>query len=148
MEIKNEMRLMFLSKSSNESFARVTAAAFVAQLDPNVSDLVDIKTAVSEAVSNSIIHGYEEKFGVITMEMRISETNLIEVTIEDQGKGIADIRKAREPMFSTKKDEDRAGMGFTVMETFMDSVEVISEPNSGTKVIMKKQLISNLHIKN
>jgi stage II sporulation protein AB (anti-sigma F factor) len=145
MEIKNEMRLMFLSKSSNEGFARVTAAAFIAQLDPNVSELVDIKTAVSEAVSNSIIHGYEEKFGIITLEMRISECNLVEVTVEDQGRGILDIKKAREPMFTTKKDEDRAGMGFTVMETFMDSVEVISEPNSGTKVIMKKQLSTNIH---
>jgi stage II sporulation protein AB (anti-sigma F factor) len=145
MEIKNEMRLMFLSKSSNESFARVTAAAFIAQLDPIVSELVDIKTAVSEAVSNSIIHGYEEKFGIITLEMRISENNLVEVFVEDQGKGILDIKKAREPMFTTKKNEDRAGMGFTVMETFMDSVEVISEPNSGTKVIMKKQLTANIH---
>jgi len=143
IEILNEMRLMFLAKSSNESFARVSAASFVSQLDPTVSEVADIKTAVSEAVSNAIIHGYEGSFGIVTLEMRIFCDNTIELTISDSGKGILDIDKAREPMYSTKKDEDRAGMGFTVMETFMDNVEVISEVNVGTKIVMKKKLTQN-----
>ena len=140
MEIVNEMRLMFMAKSANESFARVSAASFVSQLDPNVSEVADIKTAVSEAVSNAIIHGYEGSFGIVTLEMRIFRDNTVEMTISDSGKGIADIEKAREPMYTTKKDEDRAGMGFTVMETFMDNVDVASEINVGTKITMRKKL--------
>jgi len=143
MEIANEMRLVFMAKSANEGFARVSAAAFVAQLDPTVSEIADIKTAVSEAVSNSIIHGYEGTFGIITLEMRIYANNTVEITISDSGKGILDVDKAREPMYSTKKDEDRAGMGFTVMETFMDNVDVVSEVNVGTKIVMKKKLRLN-----
>lgn len=140
MEIINEMRLMFLSKSENESFARVTAAAFISQIDPIVSELVDIKTAVSEAVSNAIIHGYEASIGIITLEMRLFANRLVEITVTDSGKGIADIEKAREPLFTTKKEEERAGMGFTVMETFMDSLEIESEVKKGTRIIMKKRL--------
>ena len=140
MEIVNEMRLMFMAKSANESFARVSAASFVSQLDPNISEVADIKTAVSEAVSNAIIHGYEGSFGIVTLEMRIFRDNTVEMTISDSGKGIADIEKAREPMYTTKKDEDRAGMGFTVMETFMDNVDVASEINVGTKITMRKKL--------
>ena len=143
MEISNEMRLVFMAKSANEGFARVSAAAFVSQLDPDVSEVVDIKTAVSEAVSNSIIHGYEGTLGIITLEMRIYSDNTVEITISDNGRGIADIDKAREPMYSTKKDQDRAGMGFTVMETFMDNVDVVSEINKGTKIVMKKKLSQN-----
>ena len=143
MEITNEMRLMFMSKSENESFCRVSVAAFLAPLDPVVSELVDIKTAVSEAVSNSIIHGYGSNFGIITVNMRVLYDRKVEISIEDSGKGIEDIQKAREPLFTTKKDEERAGMGFTVMETFMDEVEVYSKPCEGTTVVMKKQLARN-----
>ena len=104
---------------------------------------MDIKTAVSEAVSNCIIHGYGEKYGIITVNMRVFSSRNVEISIEDNGKGINDIEKAREPLFTTRRDEERAGMGFTVMETFMDSVEVFSEIGKGTTVILKKQLSSN-----
>lgn len=143
MEIINEMRLMFLSKEENETFCRVSVAAFLSQLDPVVSELVDVKTAVSEAVTNCVVHGYGENYGVITVNMRVFFDKTVEISIEDKGRGILDIEKAREPLFTTKKDEERAGMGFTVMETFMDSVEVFSEIGKGTTVILKKQLSSN-----
>lgn len=143
MEIINEMRLMFLSKEENETFCRVSVAAFLSQLDPVVSELVDIKTAVSEAVTNCVVHGYGANYGVITVNMRVFYDKTVEISIEDKGKGISDIQKAREPLFTTKKDEERAGMGFTVMETFMDNVEVFSQIGEGTTVIMKKQLSSN-----
>ena len=143
MEIINEMRLMFLSKEENETFCRVSVAAFLSQLDPVVSELVDVKTAVSEAVTNCVVHGYGENYGVITVNMRVFFDKTVEISIEDKGRGILDIEKAREPLFTTKKDEERAGMGFTVMETFMDSVEVFSEIGRGTTVILKKQLSSN-----
>ncbi|MBQ7792038.1 MAG: anti-sigma F factor [Clostridia bacterium] len=144
MEITNEMRLMFLSKSENESFARVAAAAFISPLDPTVSELVEIKTAVSEAVSNAIIHGYDTKLGVVTLEMRLLESHTVEITVVDSGKGISDIEKAKEPLFTTKPDEERAGMGFTVMETFMDTMEIESEPDKGTRIVMKKRLQTDL----
>ena len=140
MEIQNEMRIMFLSKSENESFCRVSVAAFLSQLDPVVSDLVDIKTAVTEAVSNSIIHGYANEYGIITVDMRVYENRMVEISVCDKGCGIEDIDRARTPLFTTKQDEERAGMGFTVMETFMDSVEVNSEVGEGTTVVMKKKL--------
>ncbi len=140
MEIVNEMRLMFLSKSENEAFARTAAAAFVSLADPEVSCLVELKTAVSEAVSNAVIHGYEKTIGVITLEMRLFSTGMVEVTVGDAGKGILDIEKAREPLFTTRTEEERSGMGFTVMETFTDSLEVESQPGKGTRVTMKKQM--------
>lgn len=140
MEIQNEMRIMFLSKSENESFCRVSVAAFLSQLDPVVSELVDIKTAVTEAVSNAIIHGYGTEFGIITVDMRVYEDRSVEISVSDKGKGISDIEKARTPLFTTKQDEERAGMGFTVMETFMDELDVQSEVGEGTTVIMKKTL--------
>lgn len=143
MEITNEIRLMFLSKEQNEGFCRVSVAAFLSQVDPTVSELVDVKTAVSEAVTNSVVHGYGEKYGIIIVDMRLFSDNTVEISVEDKGRGIEDIEKAREPLFTTKKDEERAGMGFTVMETFMDSVEVYSKPGEGTTVIMKKRLLSN-----
>ena len=143
MEIINEMRLMFLSKEENETFCRVSVAAFLSQLDPVVSELVDVKTAVSEAVTNCVVHGYGENYGVITVIMRVFFDKTVEMSIEDKGRGILDFEKAREPLFTTIKDEERAGMGFTVMETFMDSVEVFSEIGKGTTVILKKQLSSN-----
>jgi stage II sporulation protein AB (anti-sigma F factor) len=143
MEILNEMRLMFLSKSENEGFSRVTAAAFISSLDPTISELVEVKTAVSEAVSNAVIHGYDKTVGIITLEMRLFSDYSVEITVTDCGKGIADIEKAREPLFTTKSEEERSGMGFTVMESFMDTLEVESEPGKGTRVFMKKRLHPN-----
>lgn len=141
MAYKNHMKLQFDSKSQNEAFARVVAAAFAAQLDPTIEELADIKTAVSEAVTNSIIHGYEDKMGIVTLECNIND-NILEIIIEDNGKGIEDIQLAREPLFTSKPELERSGMGFTVMETFMDEVEVISEVGKGTRVRMKKKFNS------
>ncbi len=140
MNIMNEMKVEFLSKSSNESFARAVSSAFIAQLDPTIEEMSDVKTAVSEAVTNAIIHGYRHSIGVITMMIRIFEERIIEITIADRGVGIADIEEARQPLFTTCDGEERSGMGFTVMETFMDQVEVISAVSEGTKVIMQKAL--------
>ena len=134
---KNYMKLEFLSKSNNESFARVVVAAFASQLDPTLEELSDIKTAVSEAVTNAIIHGYEYKEGIVIVESRI-ENNQIEITVEDKGMGIADIHKAMEPFYTSKPDLERSGMGFTVMETFMDRLEVESIKGEGTRIKMVK----------
>ncbi|MGI6085065.1 MAG: anti-sigma F factor [Acetivibrionales bacterium] len=134
----NKMKTEFISKSVNESFARVVAAAFAAQADPSIDILADIRTAVSEAVTNAIIHGYEEKDGIITMEC-ILYPDHISITIEDFGKGIDDIEKAKTPLYTSRPELERSGMGFTVMETFMDSLEVESAPGKGTKVHMTKQ---------
>ncbi|PAB56834.1 anti-sigma F factor [Anaeromicrobium sediminis] len=136
------MRLEILSKSQNESFARVVVAAFVAQLDPTLEELADIKTAVSEAVTNSIIHGYLEELGKIVIECGIMGETL-EVTIEDFGKGIENIEQAREPLFTSKPELERSGMGFTVMETFMDYVEIDSQIGRGTKIRMSKEIKSS-----
>ena len=136
---KNEMKLEFSSKSNNESFARIAVAAFATQLDPSVEELADIKTAVSEAVTNSIIHGYEEKEGVVIIKCKLLEES-IEIEILDNGKGIEDINKAREPLYTSKPDMDRSGMGFTIMENFMDEVEIESILGVGTKVIMRKMI--------
>ncbi|MBZ2173632.1 anti-sigma F factor [Schnuerera sp. xch1] len=138
---KNCMKLEFLSKSSNESFARVVVAAFASQLDPTIEELSDIKTAVSEGVTNAIIHGYEYGEGIVIVETTI-ENNIIEITIEDHGKGIADINKAMEPFYTSKPDLERSGMGFTVMETFMDDLTVESHVNKGTKIKMTKMFKS------
>ena len=140
MEIQNEMRIMFLSKSENESFCRVSVAAFLSSLDPKVSDLVDVKTAVTEAVSNSIIHGYSNEYGIITVDMRVYNDKTVEISVCDKGCGIEDVERAKTPLYTTKQDEERAGMGFTVMETFMDSLEVESSLGEGTTVVMKKKL--------
>ena len=134
---------MFLSKSENEGFARVTAAAFISSLDPSVSEIVEVKTAVSEAVSNCVIHGYDKTVGVITLEMRLFSDFTVEITVADSGKGISDIEKAREPLYTTKTEEERSGMGFTVMESFTDMLRVESEPGKGTRVFMKKRLHPN-----
>lgn len=141
MAYKNHMKLQFDSKSQNEAFARVVAAAFAAQLDPTIEEIADIKTAVSEAVTNAIIHGYEDKIGTVTLECSIKD-NLLEIIIEDDGKGIEDIDQAREPLFTSKPELERSGMGFTVMETFMDEVEVTSEMEKGTKIRMVKKFNS------
>lgn len=127
------------SKSQNESLARVIVSAFVARLDPTLEEISDIKTAVSEAVTNSIIHGYEEKDGIIKMTCMIDE-NVLTIVIEDEGVGIEDIEKAMQPMYTTKPDKDRSGMGFSFMEIFMDKLEVESNASKGTTVIMKKTI--------
>ena len=139
MQPVNRMRTEFISKSVNEGFARVVAASFVAQADPPIDILADIRTAVSEAVTNAIIHGYEEKEGIIVMECLLFNDH-VEITIEDFGKGIEDIEKARTPLYTSKPELERSGMGFTIMETFMDSLTVESVPGKGTKVHMTKQL--------
>ena len=139
MKNTNEMELIFDSKSVNEGFARVAVAAFVSQLDPTIDELADIKTAVSEAVTNSIIHGYEnKKEGIIRIEAAIND-NEVSITIIDNGRGIKDVEQAREPLYTSRPDLERSGMGFTVMETFMDSLNVESEYGKGTRVIMKKK---------
>ena len=135
----NEMELLFDSISKNESFARTVVAAFVAQLNPTLEELSDIKTAVSEAVTNCIIHGYEDKLGKIRLYCYIKGME-IGVEIEDHGTGIEDISIAMEPMYTSKPDLERSGMGFSFMDTFMDSLEVESELNVGTLVRMKKSI--------
>jgi stage II sporulation protein AB (anti-sigma F factor) len=138
----NRMKIEFLSKSENESFARVAVAAFAAQLDPTLEEITDIKTAVSEAVTNSIIHGYENKEeGIITIEVEINDIEL-SINIEDNGIGISNIEEAMQPLYTSRPDLERSGMGFTVMETFMDKLEVVSKKGFGTKVIMRKTLKS------
>ena len=133
----NEMELNFLSKSNNEAFARITVAAFVAQLDPTVEELADIKTAVSEAVTNCIIHGYEDTEGQVKIKAKILN-NTIEIEITDNGKGIEDVELARKPLYTTKSNLERSGMGFTIMESFMDEVDIHSVVGIGTKIVMKK----------
>lgn len=138
---ENTMKVEFLSKSQNESFARVTVAAFISQLDPTIDELTDVKTAVSEAVTNAIIHGYENKGGTITIEVCIKD-NEVEIIIIDKGKGIEDIDKAMQPLYTSRSDLERAGMGFTVMESFMDSLHVQSDNYVGTTIVMKKKFNS------
>ena len=140
MEILNEMKVEFLSRSQNESFARVAVSAFVSQLDPTVEELSDMKTAVSEAVTNAIIHGYENQVGIITLLVRIFSDHIVEITVSDQGRGIEDIDQARQPLFTTGDSEERSGMGFTVMETFMDELHIQSALKEGTAVVMRKCL--------
>lgn len=135
----NEMKLEFWSKSVNESFARITVAAFAAQLDPTIEELADIKTAVSEAVTNCIIHGYEDTEGMIKITGRIF-ANTIEIEISDTGKGIDNVELARKPLYTTKANLERSGMGFTIMESFMDEVEIESVLGLGTKIRMKKMI--------
>ncbi|NJD02166.1 MAG: anti-sigma F factor [Ruminiclostridium sp.] len=139
MQSINEMKLEFPSKSANEAFARIVAAAFVSQLDPTLEELADVKTAVSEAVTNAIIHGYENKAGIIRMNCRLFEDS-VEIAVIDEGKGIENIEQARQPLYTSKPEMERSGMGFTVMESFMDSVEISSEPGKGTAVVMRKKI--------
>ena len=135
----NEMKLEFVSKSANEAFARISVAAFASQLDPTIDELADIKTAVSEAVTNCIIHGYENTTGIVKIECRIKD-NSIEIQISDTGKGIADVEQAKKPLYTTKANLERSGMGFTIMESFMDELKVESIPEIGTKITMKKYI--------
>lgn len=135
----NEVTAAFLSRSSNESFARATAACFAAQMDPTLEEVNDIKTAVSEAVTNCIVHAYPDRLGPVQMRLRIFEDNTLEIRIKDRGVGIPDIEQARRPMYTTG-GEERSGMGFTIMESFMDQVKVRSEPGRGTAVTMRRRI--------
>ena len=134
----NEMTLRFVSRSANEGFARAAAAAFIAQLDPTVEQLYDIKTAVSEAVTNANVHGYRDTLGTITVTVRLFSPAAAEIVVRDKGCGIPDVAQAREPLFTTG-GADRSGMGFTIMESFMDTVKVRSRPGKGTTVTMRKR---------
>ena len=139
----NEVTLEFPSRSSNEGFARSAAACFAAQLDPTLNELEDIKTSVSEAVTNAIVHAYPDALGKVMMKIRICPGNVLEITVRDKGRGIPDVEKARQPMFTTGGAE-RSGMGFTIMESFMDQVSVRSVMGRGPTVVMKKRLASRL----
>ena len=136
--ILNQATILFPSKSSNEAFARSAAAVFAAQLDPTLEELGDVKTAVSEAVTNAIVHAYPEELGVVTMRLRILEGRIFEVTVKDKGVGIPDVDQARQPLYTTG-DDSRSGMGFTIMESFMDSLRVRSLPGKGTTVTLRKR---------
>ncbi len=139
--VVNRMKLEFLNRSENESFARVAVAAFTAPLDPTVEELTEIKTAVSEAVSNAIIHAYKDvEDGVVTVECAVDQERRLIIAVSDIGIGIEDVAKAREPLYTSLPAEERSGMGFTVMESFMDKLEVESSPGEGTKVTMIKKL--------
>ena len=136
---RNEMKLEFDSYSANEAFARVTVAAFMAQMNPSMEEVADVKTAVSEAVTNAIIHGYEGEVHKISILGRI-EDSLLCLEVADQGVGIADVKKAMEPLYTSRPELERSGMGFLFMEAFMDEVQVISKPGEGTTVAMKKMI--------
>ena len=135
----NEMKLEFISKATNEAFARITVAAFASQLDPTIEELADIKTAISEAVTNCIIHAYENRQGVIMISAKLKENELI-VQISDNGRGIENVDVAKEPLYTTKPNLERSGMGFTIMESFMDSMRVESIVGLGTRVTLTKKI--------
>ncbi len=139
MNGENYTTLEFPSRSANESFARTAAACFAAQLDPTLEEVNDIKTAVSEAVTNAIVHGYPDRVGKIKMRLKIKESQVLEITVRDWGVGIADVEQARAPMFTTG-GEERSGMGFTIMESFMDTLRVRSVPGKGTTVTMRRRI--------
>lgn len=137
--MKNEMKMEFLSKSNNEAFARIAVAAFAAQLDPTIEEISDIKTSVSEAVTNSIVHAYPNKDGIVKIKTVIEDDKL-EIEISDTGEGIENVEEARKPLYSTKSNLERSGMGFTIMENFMDELKVESIVGLGTKVTMIKKI--------
>lgn len=139
MKFENYMTLEFPSKSSNEAFARSAVACFAAQLDPTVEELGDIRTAVSEAVTNSIVHGYPDRLGMVTVRCRILKGQILDIVVKDKGVGIGDIEQARRPMFTTG-GADRSGMGFTIMESFMTELEITSQTGKGTTVHMRRKL--------
>lgn len=138
-QIKNQMKLEFDSISENESFARVAVAAFLTQANPTLEEVADVKTAVSEAVTNAIIHGYEGAVHTVTIEARLDD-QVLELEVSDTGVGIPDVEKAMEPMYTTKPELERSGMGFLFMEAFMDQIQVHSKPGEGTRVWMQKRL--------
>ena len=135
----NEMKVTFLSRSANEGFARATVAAFAAQLDPAVDELADLRTAVSEAVTNAIVHAYPDRLGLVTLTVRLFENGKIQVQVKDKGRGIPDVDKAMEPLYTTG-GEERSGLGFSVMESFTDRLSVRSIPHKGTTVTMDKYI--------
>lgn len=137
--MKNEFKAEFLSSSENERFARLIASAFIMELDPTTEELSEIKTAVSEAVTNAVIHGYGKDEGIVTMTGKICD-NTVVFTVSDRGKGIENVEKAREPLYTGAPEMERSGMGFTIMEAFTDSLKVESKPGCGTSVIMAKQI--------
>ena len=139
MKADNHVSLTFPSRSANEGFARTAAACFAAQLDPTLEEVNDVKTAVSEAVTNAIVHAYPDTIGKIAMKLRIREGQVLEVVIRDWGVGIDDVDRARQPLFTTG-NEERSGMGFTIMESFMDSLRVRSVPGKGTTVTMRRKI--------
>ncbi len=141
MTTRNEMETTFLSLPENESFARVVIAAFAVQLSPTLSEIADVKTAVSEAVTNAIVHGYEGTCGLVTLRAVI-EGHTLSITVEDHGRGISDVSQAMEPFFTTHPEQERSGMGFSVMQTFMDALHVESRPGQGTRVTMRKRIRS------
>jgi len=140
MKIINEMKAIISSKSVNEGYARVAVGAFIAQLDPTLDELADIKTAVSEAVTNCIVHAYDRPDGKIMIQVKLYDNNRAVIIIKDWGKGIEDVKKALEPCFTTSEGEERSGMGFTIMETFMDKLRVTSKPGKGTRVVLEKYI--------
>lgn len=135
----NEVTLAFPSRSSNEGFARAAVSCFAAQMDPTLNELEDIKTAVSEAVTNCIVHAYPDRLGKVSMRLRLFEDNTLEIQVKDWGVGIADVEQARQPLYTTGTEE-RSGMGFTIMESFMDELKVRSTPGKGTTVTMRRQI--------
>lgn len=137
--MKNEMRVEFDAKSINEGFARVAVAAFMTQLNPTLDEIADVKTAVSEAVTNAIIHGYESKEGKVYLSCRLEEDAAV-VTVEDKGVGMEDVKRAMEPFYTSKPELERSGMGFAFMEAFMDEIRVESQVENGTKVTMTKKI--------
>ncbi len=141
----NEVKLTFLSRSANEGFARTAAACFAAQLDPTLDEVNDVKTAVSEAVTNCIVHAYPDKLGTVAMRLRLFEDNTLEIQVRDTGIGISDVEKARKPLYTTGGD-DRSGMGFTIMESFMDTLKVKSTEGKGTTVTMRRRISRRLGV--
>ena len=145
--VKNEMKMEFASKSANEAFARISVAAFVSQLDPTIEEIADIKTSVSEAVTNSIIHAYPNKDGIVKLKAILYEDE-IEIEISDTGEGIENVEEAKEPLYTTKGNLERSGMGFTIMQNFMDELNVESIVGLGTKVTMNKKIKKNADLEN
>ena len=139
MKFENYMVLDFPSRSANEAFARSAVACFAAQMDPTLEELGDIRTSVSEAVTNAIVHAYPDSLGIITLRCRMLKDNVLDIVVKDRGVGIADIEKAKQPLFTTG-GSDRSGMGFTIMESFMTSLTITSEPGKGTTVHMRRRL--------
>lgn len=139
MKIDNQVTMQFSSRSANEGFARSAAACFAAQLDPTLEEINDIKTAVSEAVTNAIVHAYPDTLGKVSLRLRIKEGQVLEIVVKDWGVGIADVEQARTPLFTTG-NEERSGMGFTIMESFMDTLRVRSTPGKGTCVTMARKI--------
>ena len=147
MKFENYMILEFPSRSINEGFARSAVACFAAQMDPTLEELGDIRTAVSEAVTNCIVHAYPDGFGMITLRCRILKDNILDIVIKDKGVGIADVDAAMEPLFTTDAENERSGMGFSIMESFMDKLRLRSTPGKGTTVTMRRRISRRTGVK-